>query len=206
MSCYAIEMKNDKGDLTGLYAGVCGPRIAIDVAWADALKFADKNSADNFRASLRFSLKLSSLSGMEVIEHKEDGTLTEKQQVEDIGETLANAIKEMPEEHKLKCFAMKRHGIHAYMDVQVIPDDQEFGAFGRETESPDVPATKKTIIVNPEEWDPDIIDCPFADQDSICLRAATEGMSVDYCVHRGELCLDKCPLEAGAVEVRLAVK
>ena len=129
---------------------------------------------------------------------------SEKEQVEDIGETLANAIKEMPEGHKLKCYAVRREEI-AVMDVQVIPDDQEFMPFGRETKPPD-PVAKQTTIVNPDEWDAGIIDCAFSDQDCICSRAATEGMSVMYCRHCGlddVLCLDKCPLEDGPVEVRL---
>ena len=131
-------------------------------------------------------------------------TASEKEQVEDIGETLANAIKEMPEGHKLKCYAVRREEI-AVMDVQVIPDDQEFIPFGRETEPPD-PAAKQTIIVNPDEWDDSVIDCPFADQDGVCLAAAK---SVMYCRHCGlddVLCMDKCPLEDGPVEVRLASK
>ncbi len=66
---------------------------------------------------------------------------------------------------------------------------------------------KKVIVVDPDKWDDNIIDCPFADQDSICLRAAIEGMSVEYCHHsnsHGVPCLDKCPLEDGTVEVSLA--
>lgn len=128
-------------------------------------------------------------------------TVSEKEQVEDLGETLTNAIKEMPEGYKLKCHRVMAGG-RAILDAQVIPNEQEFNVVMYATESPD--KARRTIIVNPAEWDEDIIDCPFADQDSICLRAATEGMSVEYCVHRGEPCLDKCPLEDGPVEVSLA--
>lgn len=125
---------------------------------------------------------------------------SEKEQVEDLGETLTNAIKEMPEGYKLKCHAA-RHGDYAVLDFQAIPNDQEFDAFGRPTESPN-PTAKQTIMVNPEEMDADVVDCPLADQDCYC-GLANGGAAVSCKILEDR---HSCPLNAGPVEVSLAAK
>ncbi len=58
---------------------------------------------------------------------------------------------------------------------------------------------KEKIIVNPDEMDADIIDCPFADQDSYC-GIANGGAAVLCKILEDRF---SCPLNAGPVEVRL---
>ncbi len=59
---------------------------------------------------------------------------------------------------------------------------------------------KKSIVVNPDEWDPDIIDCPFADQDSYC-GFLNGGAAVSCNILEDRF---SCPLSAGPIEVSLA--
>ncbi len=58
---------------------------------------------------------------------------------------------------------------------------------------------KRTIIVNPDEMDADITDCPFADRDNYC-GLASGGSAVSCKTLEDRF---SCPLNAGPVEVRL---
>ncbi len=58
---------------------------------------------------------------------------------------------------------------------------------------------KKKIIVNPDEMDADITDCPFADQDNYC-GLASGGLAVSCKILEDRF---SCPLNAGPVEVSL---
>lgn len=58
---------------------------------------------------------------------------------------------------------------------------------------------KRNIVVNPDEMDADIIDCPFADQDSYC-GLISGGLAVSCMILEDR---SGCPLNAGPVEVSL---
>ncbi|HEG43887.1 hypothetical protein LCGC14_2083300 [marine sediment metagenome] len=58
----------------------------------------------------------------------------------------------------------------------------------------------KSIVVNPDEWDPDIIDCLFADQDSYC-SLISRGAAVSCKILEDRF---SCPLNAGSIQVSLA--
>lgn len=61
---------------------------------------------------------------------------------------------------------------------------------------------RRKIIVNPDEMDADIIDCPLADQDSYC-GLASGGGAVQCKILEDR---SSCPLNAGPVEVSLAAE
>lgn len=90
-------------------------------------------------------------------------------------------------------------------DDGLVDNQWELNQYGLQQEYLEMAVGVKKIVVDPDEWDEDIIDCPFADQELICLRPAVEGMSTVYCAHCGSgvPSLDKCPLEDGPVTVSL---
>lgn len=204
---YAIESRDRKGQLAGGYVtlSLSDSRLTLMAAWPEALKFSDKGSAERFRIWMNGPRYHVDLNRTQVTEHEEVGPAdSEKEQVEDLGETLTKAIKEIPDGYKIKCDAV-RFGNRAILNVEVIPNDQEFNALPSTVESIGDDVVKK-LVVNPEAWDDGIVDCPLADQDCICGLAyyLVPGV-VKSCQFSTEESGIKCacPLEKTAIEMSL---